>query len=111
MGQSLHIIVLALAVVAYGLLKAAPGAFRQDPEDAAVQQLQLELDAEVERGAVGRLATALSFATLANSSAPNHIGNPAPFQQLHDFLERSFPLVYERLKHERVSCVPSAALP
>jgi hypothetical protein len=31
------------------------------------------------------------------------MSNPAPFQQLHAHLERSFPLVFKRLQSERVN--------
>lgn len=39
---------------------------------------------------------------MADKHAPNHISNAKPFQQLHAHLEHSFPLVYEKLKLERV---------
>ncbi len=41
-------------------------------------------------------------ATLADADAPGHISNAEPFQQMHAHLEQSFPLVYQKLKHERV---------
>lgn len=53
--------------------------------------------------AIDRLAKVLAIPTLANSSAPNHIGNPAPFQQLHTLLESEFPAAYRALKVEHIN--------
>lgn len=54
--------------------------------------------------AVDRFARVLSFPTLANVNEPdNHVSQPAPFQQLHDYLQSAYPLVYSRLEWERVS--------
>lgn len=75
---------------------------RQDSEDVAVAAHEVPLDAE-SAAAPARLARALTFATLASPEVPQHIGNPAPFQELHQHLEDSFPLVYQKLKHERVN--------
>ncbi|KAL4858195.1 N-fatty-acyl-amino acid synthase/hydrolase [Chlorella vulgaris] len=101
MSRVWHIaLAIGVATVGYGLLKAQPS---KDPEPPVQQQLVQALDSEAEGGAAARLALALSFPTLADEGAQNHIGNPAPFQQLHDHLERSFPLLYEKLHHERVN--------
>ena len=97
---SLAVLVLAVAVVLSALLRPAPRT--QDPEEAAVTPVDIQLDGEAQEGAAARFATVLSYPTVGSSDAPNHIGNPAPFQHLHDFLQRSYPLVYEKLEHERV---------
>lgn len=47
-------------------------------------------------------AEALAFQTLASKEAPNHVGDPAPFRQMHDWMRRTYPLVFERLEAERV---------
>lgn len=100
---ALHTVALLVLATALGiaLLQSPPA---RDVEDTAVMRVEVELGPELEGGgAAQRLAGALRFPTHANPDAPNHLSNPAPFQQLHEYLERSYPLVYEKLQHERVS--------
>lgn len=98
-----HFAVACLSVaLGYALLSAVPRSRERSTEDAAVQPLQALLEAEVAAAAPGRLANAIACATVGDKSAPNHVENPEPFRKLHEHLEASFPLVYEKLQHERV---------
>lgn len=95
------LVLLGAALLALLRAPTAPS----DAEDAlAAAAPPPELPADVASAAPGRLAKALSFPTLSSSDAPkNHVGNTAPFQQLHRHLEASFPTVYKRLRYERAS--------
>ena len=100
MGRLAHAAIAALAVAAaYAMLRSVPPPGGGDPE--APPPIPLALDGEAQR-APGRLAAALALPTLADKDAPNHVANPEPFRKLHAHLERSFPLLYQRLQHERV---------
>lgn len=95
------LVLLGAVLIALLRVPIAPS----DPEDAlAAAAPPPELPADVAAAAPGRLAKALSFPTLSSADAPkNHVGNSAPFQQLHRHLEASFPAVYKRLRYERAS--------
>ncbi|PRW33795.1 Zn-dependent [Chlorella sorokiniana] len=94
---------VALAVAVAWAVYLVPRGGQRDIEDAALPLLPSPLDAATAAEAPRRIATALTFATLADADAPNHVSNPEPFEQMHAHLERSFPLVYQQLKHEKVN--------
>ena len=77
-----------------GHLKSAggPGALRQTAVDVT--------DAS---GAVQRFATALTFATVSNASAPGHIVSPDAFRGLHAHLRAAFPAAFAALDVQRVA--------
>lgn len=90
---------IAVAAVAYALLLG----IREDVQqvsDPYQPQRELLTDQDV---AISRLATLITFPTLANLHAPNHISNPAPFQQLHEFLRTAFPTVFSTCKVETIN--------
>lgn len=72
---------------------------RHSPETYTLHPINIKN----ENAAIEKFALALTYPTLGNPSAPNHIGEPAPFQHLHTHLERSFPTVYEALTVEKVN--------
>jgi acetylornithine deacetylase/succinyl-diaminopimelate desuccinylase-like protein len=44
----------------------------------------------------------LTFATVSDAAKPGHLSNPRPFSEQLAFLQRSYPLVWQRLRVERV---------
>lgn len=52
--------------------------------------------------AVSRFAKILTFRTVSSSATPNHATDTEEFLKLHAWLEESYPLVYNRLRVEKV---------
>lgn len=94
---------LALAL-AYVLLGPRPWTAPQLlSEDAAVQPISIQLEPAEAAAAPARFAAALAIPSVADKDAPLHVGDPEPFKRMRDHLQRSFPLVYKKLKLEHVS--------
>ena len=100
---------LALAV-GLALVLRSPPAAPPVADDAAVASIDVPLDDDILQGAPGRLAAALALPTLAQRGAPLNVPDAKPFKQMHDLLEASFPLLFRRLKHERVRVLCRACL-
>jgi hypothetical protein len=69
-GQLSLVVLVAAAAVGYALLRAGP--VLRD-EDSAVRPVEVALDEEMASGAAQRLATALSFPTLASEGAVSSV--------------------------------------
>lgn len=97
---------LAASVAAVACAILAALVFRQttdverEPEALSIQRIHPPLsDREV---AIRHLSQALTFPTIASPSAPNSVPDAEPFREFHAWLEGAYPLVFERLKLERV---------
>jgi carboxypeptidase PM20D1 len=89
---------MALAIAVAATLTGCFGGGRV-LQPAKVEPLaEIELDAG---GAVERLAEAIRLRTISHQDPEQF--DPEPFLELHRHLEKSFPLVHERLSRERVN--------
>jgi carboxypeptidase PM20D1 len=91
--------VLILALIS-GVLIREPSNLVRETHETYV--LHLETIKNPEK-AVDAFAKALSFPTVGQVDSPNHVGDPAPFHNLHKHLEKAFPTVFKALKHEKVN--------
>ena len=64
---------------------------------------QTAVDVTDPSGAVQRFATALTFATVSNASAPGHTASPDAFRGLHAHLRAAFPAAFAALTVQRVA--------
>ena len=93
-------------VIAIGVLGAALflSPLSRTPDDGRriVQKVGLLWDQGKKDVAIGRFVNALKVPTVADVGAPNHVGDPAPFQELHRVLRADYSGVFERLEVEVV---------
>lgn len=92
-------------IVAVGVLGAALllPPLSDTPDGVKIEQKTSLLWDQVEKNeAVGRFVNALKVPSVADVGAPNHVGDPRPFQELHRVLQADYSGVFERLEVEVV---------